>query len=168
MAKTSLICDPSVTCGVRRFQDRRRRHHGTQSEEARKQFRPHSTPHLCETTTLRLAERRAGHASGTLVRVSASGRQAASRMKQEMTRGKMSGARSRMKQTDHAAFPHSCSTAKHLQRACREQETSRTSPAQATSVPAVCIPVLKTCQLCLQSRQLVSANNGRPTPSVKY
>ena len=120
MVKTSLSCDFSVTCGVRRLQDRRRRHHRTQSEDARKQFRPHSTPHPCETTTLRLAERRAGHASGTLVRVSASGMQAASRMKQEMTRGKMSGARSRMKQTDHSVFPHSCSTAKHLQRACRE------------------------------------------------
>ena len=168
MVKISLICDASGTCGVRRLQDRRRRHHWTQSEDAREECIPHSTPHPCETTTLRLAERRTGHASGTLVRVSESGMQAASRMKQEMTRGKMSGAWSRMKQTDHSAFPHSCSTAKHLQCACREQETSRTSPAQATSVPAVCIPVLKTCQLCLQPRQRVSANNGRPTPSVKY
>ena len=168
MEKTSVPSDCFVTSGGHRLEDRRGRHRRKQSEDTRKEFRPHSTTRPCETTTLRLAERSAGHASGALVRVSESGMQAASRMKQEMTRGKMNGARSRMKQTDHSAFPHFCSTAKHLQRACREQETSRTSPAQATSVPAVWIPVLKTCQWCLQPCQRVSANNGRSTPSVKY
>ena len=168
MEKTSVPSDCFVTSGGRRLEDRRRRHHGTQSREVNRELRPHSMPHSCETTTLWLAERRTRHASETLVRVSASGMQAASRMKQEMTRGKMSGARSRMKQKDHSEFSHSCSIAKHLQRACREQETRRTLPAQATSVPAVGIPVFKTCQKCLSPHQRVSANIGRPTPSVKY
>ena len=84
-----------------------------------------------------LAASRVRHASGTLVRVSESGMQAAWRMLQELTRGKLSGQRSSMKQTDHAVHPHSCSTAKRLQHASQVQETIRITLERATSVPAV-------------------------------